>query len=53
MNTFGNRLRISTFGESHGKGVGCVIDGIPAGLVIDDGFIAEEMRLRQGGRWGV
>ena len=50
MNTFGNRLRISTFGESHGKGVGCVIDGIPAGLVIDDGFIAEEMRLRQGGR---
>lgn len=50
MNTFGHRLRISTFGESHGKGVGCMIDGIPAGLVIDDGFIAEEMRLRQGGR---
>lgn len=50
MNTFGDRLRVSTFGESHGKGIGCVIDGIPAGLAIDESFVREEMRLRQGGR---
>ncbi|PAV00961.1 chorismate synthase [Helicobacter sp. TUL] len=50
MNTFGNRLRISTFGESHGRGIGCVIDGIPAGLAIDEAFMREEMCLRQGGR---
>ena len=50
MNTFGNRLRISTFGESHGRGIGCVVDGIPAGLEIDEAFMREEMRLRQGGR---
>ena len=31
MNTFGVALRISTFGESHGEGIGCVIDGLPAG----------------------
>ena len=46
MNTFGNRLRISTFGESHGRGIGCVVDGIPAGLEIDEAFMREEMRLR-------
>jgi chorismate synthase len=31
-NTFGERLRITTFGESHGPAVGCVVDGCPAGL---------------------
>ncbi|MCI7484851.1 chorismate synthase [Helicobacter sp. 10-6591] len=49
MNSFGMRLRVQTFGESHGVGIGCVIDGVPAGLVIDEEFIAQEMRLRQGG----
>ncbi|MGI0407251.1 chorismate synthase [Helicobacter himalayensis] len=49
MNSFGMRLKLSTFGESHGAGVGCVIDGLPAGLTIDMDFISEEMRLRQGG----
>lgn len=50
MNTFGTRLRVSTFGESHGKGIGCVVDGIPAGLRIDEDFIHAQMLLRQGGR---
>lgn len=50
MNTFGVALRVSTFGESHGKGIGCVIDGIPAGLRIDEEFIRSQMLLRQGGR---
>ncbi|MCP2619861.1 chorismate synthase [Candidatus Aminicenantes bacterium AC-334-K16] len=32
MNTFGHALRLSIFGESHGPGVGIIIDGVPAGL---------------------
>ncbi len=35
MNTFGERLRLTTFGESHGPAIGGVIDGMPAGLKID------------------
>ncbi|WP_300792851.1 MULTISPECIES: chorismate synthase, partial [Helicobacter] len=31
MNTFGQALRVTTFGESHGEGIGAVIDGLPAG----------------------
>lgn len=34
MNTFGTLFRITTFGESHGPGIGVVIDGCPAGLVV-------------------
>ena len=33
-NTFGHSFRVTTFGESHGGGVGCVVDGIPARLNI-------------------
>lgn len=33
-NTFGHSFRVTTFGESHGGGVGCVVDGIPARLSI-------------------
>ncbi len=52
MNTFGYLFRVTTFGESHGKAVGCIIDGCPAGLKIDEGFIAREMdRRRPGGRY--
>lgn len=50
MNTFGQALRISTFGESHGEAVGCLIDGFPAGVVIDEAFIANEMQRRKGGQ---
>lgn len=50
MNTFGEHLRLTTFGESHGKGIGGVLDGLPAGLNIDESFIATEMAKRQGGR---
>jgi len=32
MNTFGDLFRVTTFGESHGPAVGCVIDGCPAGI---------------------
>ncbi|RAX57617.1 chorismate synthase [Helicobacter monodelphidis] len=50
MNTLGLALRISTFGESHGAGIGCVIDGLPAGLKIDEEFIYSEMQRRTPGR---
>lgn len=50
MNTFGVAFRVSTFGESHGKGIGCVIDGVPAGLHIDSIFLESAMRERAPGR---
>lgn len=34
-NTFGNIFRLTSFGESHGKAIGGVIDGFPAGITID------------------
>lgn len=48
--TFGNIFKISTFGESHGVGLGVVIDGCPAGLTIDNDFIQSEMRRRKPGQ---
>lgn len=35
FNSFGNILRLTSFGESHGKGIGGVVDGFPAGITID------------------
>lgn len=42
----GKTLKISVFGESHGKGIGAVIDGFPAGIEVDDGYILREMQRR-------
>ncbi len=50
MNSFGQRFRITTFGESHGKAIGCVVDGVPAGLVIDEDFIQSELDRRRPGQ---
>ncbi|MFA5524234.1 MAG: chorismate synthase [Tissierellales bacterium] len=47
---WGNNLKLSIFGESHGKGIGVVIDGLPAGFEIDFEFIDKEMRRRAPGR---
>ena len=41
-NTFGNLYKITTFGESHGKGIGVVIDGCPSGLQLDLNHIFSE-----------
>ena len=42
-NTFGKIFRLTTFGESHGKAIGGVIDGCPAGIEIDlEGIQKEE-----------
>lgn len=50
MNRFGVRFSFTTFGESHGKALGCVVDGIPAGLAIDEAFIQAELDRRKPGR---
>ena len=49
-NTFGEVFRVTTFGESHGKGIGLIIDGCPAGLKIDNEFIQSELDRRKPGQ---
>lgn len=50
MNTFGKKLTLTTFGESHGVAIGGVIDGLPAGLKIDIDFIQSELDKRRPGQ---
>nr|WKN39544.1 chorismate synthase [Tunicatimonas sp. TK19036] len=49
-NSYGTLFRISTFGESHGKGIGVIIDGCPAGLPLDEDFIQLELTRRKPGQ---
>ncbi len=49
MNSFGNKFRLSTFGESHGTAVGGLIDGCPAGIAIDFAFLDSELKRRREG----
>ena len=49
MNTFGNNLRITIYGESHGSGVGVIIDGVPAGILLrDEDFMPDILRRKAG-----
>ena len=50
MNSFGQKLRFSTFGESHGTALGCILDGVPAGLAIDEEYIQSELDRRKPGK---
>ena len=50
FNSFGNIFRLTSFGESHGPGVGGVIDGYPAGITIDMDFIQQELNRRRPGQ---
>lgn len=50
MNTWGNKLKLSIFGQSHGTAVGIVVDGLPAGEEIDEALIARDMQRRAPGR---
>ena len=49
-NTFGKAFSMTTFGESHGKALGCIVDGVPAGLKIDEAFIQSELDRRKPGK---
>lgn len=52
MNTFGTRLRLTTFGESHGPAIGGVIDGYPSGVHVDFEFLNRRMEERRPGKKG-
>src|SRR5687767_430180 len=49
-NSYGTLFKISTFGESHGPAIGVIMDGCPAGSVIDEGFIQSELDRRKPGQ---
>ena len=48
--TYGTAFKVTTFGESHGKGVGCIIDGVPPRLQITEAEIQVEMDRRRPGQ---
>lgn len=49
-NNFGHRFHITTFGESHGPGIGVVIDGCPAGVTIDWVYVQYQLNRRRPGQ---
>ncbi len=49
-NSFGQLFKLTTFGESHGPAIGGILDGCPAGLVIDENFIQSELDRRKPGQ---
>ncbi len=49
-NTYGTLFKLTTFGESHGKAIGGIIDGCPSGLTIDLDFIQSELDRRKPGQ---
>lgn len=49
-NTYGNRFRVTTFGESHGVAIGGIIDGCPAGITLDLEAIQQELDRRKPGQ---
>jgi chorismate synthase len=49
-NTFGHLFRYTTWGESHGPAIGCVVDGVPAGIAIDEAAIQARLDRRRPGQ---
>ena len=47
---WGNTIKVSIFGESHGGGIGVVLDGFPSGIAFDEAFVLSEMERRAPGR---
>lgn len=50
MSSFGKIFKISTFGESHGSSVGCVIEGVPSNIPLDQSDIQPQMDRRRPGQ---
>jgi chorismate synthase len=50
MNSFGRIFRVHIFGESHGESVGIVIDGVPAGLPLNEDDLLPDLERRKGGK---
>ena len=49
-NTIGKIFKLTTFGESHGKAIGGIIDGCPAGLQVDVDFVQQQLDKRKPGQ---
>ena len=50
FNTFGQLLRVTTFGESHGRAIGCIVDGCPPGIAISESEIQVFLDRRRPGQ---
>lgn len=46
-NTLGNNVSVTLFGESHGAAVGAIVDGLPAGVKVNEDFISHQLNLRR------
>lgn len=49
-NTFGNYIKLTTFGESHGEAIGGILDGMPASIEIDLHYVQEQLNKRKPGQ---
>ncbi|HEU0310185.1 MAG TPA: chorismate synthase [Sphingomicrobium sp.] len=49
INSFGHLFRLTTWGESHGPAIGCVVDGCPPGLELDEAWVQRFLDLRRPG----
>ena len=49
-NTIGKLFTFTSFGESHGKGIGGIIDGCPAGILVDEQYVQSELDRRKPGQ---
>ena len=49
INSFGHLFRLTTWGESHGPAIGCVVDGCPPGLELDEPWVQRFLDLRRPG----
>ncbi|CRK12995.1 Chorismate synthase like protein [Verticillium longisporum] len=50
MSTFGTYFKVTTYGESHGKSVGVIVDGVPPGLALDESDIQPQLTRRRPGQ---
>lgn len=50
MSSFGTLFKVSTFGESHGVGVGCIVDGVPAGMDLTEADVQPQLTRRRPGQ---
>ena len=48
-NTIGDVFRVTTFGESHGLALGCIIDGCPPGMTLSESDLQEDLDRRKPG----
>ena len=49
-NSFGKLFKLTTWGESHGKALGCVIEGVPSNIKISESFIQKFLDKRKPGQ---